>query len=687
MILDFALAYARRGLPVFPVRGKLPLTEHGHKEATTDAAKIRGWWSHSPHANVAVPTGAPSRLMVVDVDPRHGGDESLAALQATHGSLPETLEARTGGGGRHLFFALSDGQSVRNSSGKLGPGLDVRGDGGYVVVPPSIHPDTKQSYQWANRVKPASVPSWLMQALSAPTPESDSTHDASISEGQRNDALTRIAGAMRRKGCTQETIEAALLTENGRRCNPPLPEREVLTIVRSVSRYSPEPDKKPAPELKPRPETQRREVSSWVAENMAEFLAEDGVEVEALYENLLYRETITEIFAPRGLGKSIFALHAAIKLARKGIRVLYIDRDNPRRIIRERLHALGADDDLATLKVISREKCPPLTHAELWAQFPYADYDVVILDSFDAMAEGIGEQDSSKPSRAIAPILDIAHRENGPAVLVLGNCVKSAAHSRGSGIVEDRADIVFEVRDATDFQPSGLKPWVEELPAQGAGNWAARSSRRKLREQFRLAFICTKFRLGEEPSPFVIEIDTSTAPWNLRDVTDKVDQQSTETRERRQKEKVEVIGKAIEALRTELVRREREGEAQLLKMKAEIFLAGCDFKREVARKAIASPTFEIAEAAGQGHPKVVRLADKNQNRGGNGEAQEPSIVLGKDISDFRQPHEQAAAEVDAQDDECLCGSEGDRVSAEPSSFPRADTSEIGNQGDIEEGEI
>ena len=238
-IPDAALRYAERGLPVFPVRGKLPLTEHGFKDASTDADTIRAHWSQWPDANVAIPTGTASGLLVLDIDPRHGGDRSLTALAERYGPLPATLEARTGGGGRHLFFALPQGQLIRNSAGKLGAGLDIRGDGGYVVVPPSVHPETKQSYVWANREKPAPAPAWLVQALTAPAPVSESVSGAPIRAGHRNDALMRIAGAMRRKGCTPEAIEAALLTENARRCVPPLPETEVREIARSVSRYAP----------------------------------------------------------------------------------------------------------------------------------------------------------------------------------------------------------------------------------------------------------------------------------------------------------------------------------------------------------------------------------------------------------------------------------------------------------------
>jgi Bifunctional DNA primase/polymerase, N-terminal/Primase C terminal 1 (PriCT-1) len=240
-LADMAVRYAERGLPVFPVRGKLPLTEHGFKDASTDVDTIRGWYERWPDANVAIPTGPASGLVVLDVDPRHDGGKSLAALEEKHGPLPLTLEVRTGGGGRHLFFALGNEQNVRNSAGKLGPGLDVRGDGGYIVAPPSIHPETKQPYVWTNKIKPAQTPAWLIRELSAPAAISESVSGAPIPAGQRNDTLTRIAGAMRRKGCTPEAIEAALLAENARRCSSPLPEQEVRSIAQSVSRYAPGP--------------------------------------------------------------------------------------------------------------------------------------------------------------------------------------------------------------------------------------------------------------------------------------------------------------------------------------------------------------------------------------------------------------------------------------------------------------
>jgi hypothetical protein len=122
---------------------KRPATAHGLKDATTDPDQIRAWWSRTPDANIGIPTGAVSGLVVIDVDNGQEGDLSLAKLEADHGPMPTTLVVVTPGDredgkapGRHIYVRHPGGK-VKNSAGKLGPGLDVRGDGGYVVAPPS----------------------------------------------------------------------------------------------------------------------------------------------------------------------------------------------------------------------------------------------------------------------------------------------------------------------------------------------------------------------------------------------------------------------------------------------------------------------------------------------------------------------------------------------------------------------
>ncbi len=431
-------------------------------------------------------------------------------------------------------------------------------------------------------------------------------------------------------------------------------------------------------------------VNPWtLAAGMETFLSAEEEPVAFLYPPIISKGAITEIFAPRGLGKSLWAAAVAVSLASKGHRVLLIDRDNPRREVRARLRGFGATSELPGLKALSREHAPPLTNKTAWAEFPYADYDFVVLDSFDSAAEGIGEQDSTRPSLALAPLLDIAHRENGPAVLVLGNTIKSGAHSRGSGVVEDRADIVFEVRDATNFRPTGKKPWLEELPPADAGSWVGRSARRKRLSKYRLAFIATKFRIGEEPEPFIIEINLESEPWSISDVTGDVDREGQAERERRAQERDAARQSAAELLSAEILRREASNEPILLKKQAEEFLASrADIKRKLAREVISLSLFETVEPSGKGHPKGVRLAGKNNSSGGN------STPLGapsggtSSYGDFRRPHPEHTAEIPPRETSHACGSQSTPISAEPSLFAVPEGTEpAGAEPGVEIGEI
>jgi putative DNA primase/helicase len=139
--------------------GKHPRTAHGLKDATTDPEQIRAWWEQWPDANIGIATGAESDLVVIDVDPRHGG--TLEAL----GELPPTLTVHTGGGGWHLYLNYPDGMTIRNSaSTKLGQGIDVRGEGGYVVAPPSLHV-SGQRYTWSGPSGIADLPEHLVAHL------------------------------------------------------------------------------------------------------------------------------------------------------------------------------------------------------------------------------------------------------------------------------------------------------------------------------------------------------------------------------------------------------------------------------------------------------------------------------------------------------------------------------------------
>ena len=146
-LLQAAQYYADRDWPVLPLKPgeKVPLTTHGLKDASTNESRIVRWWDQHEHANIGVATGKIARIWVLDVD-GEDGNRSLTALENEIGPLPDTLEQKTGGGGRQLFFLWPEAREVRNKQ-SVRAGIDVRGEGGYVVVPPSMHP-SGQRYEW-----------------------------------------------------------------------------------------------------------------------------------------------------------------------------------------------------------------------------------------------------------------------------------------------------------------------------------------------------------------------------------------------------------------------------------------------------------------------------------------------------------------------------------------------------------
>lgn len=176
--LEAALAYARRGWRVIPIPPGLKFPQGfpaWQREGSTDEAKIRHWWGQAPDHGIGIVTGATSGLWVLDVDVADGkrGDETLAELIDAYGPLPDTYEVVTGSGGRHIYFAWPHGQTIRNSaSGRLGPGLDVRGEGGFVVAPPSIHANgTAYELEASSTVDLAHSPGWMLAKLDEPEPQ------------------------------------------------------------------------------------------------------------------------------------------------------------------------------------------------------------------------------------------------------------------------------------------------------------------------------------------------------------------------------------------------------------------------------------------------------------------------------------------------------------------------------------
>ena len=264
-----ALAYAAKGWRVFPVHypenggcscrnptcrdvGKHPLISRWPTQATTEAETIRRWWDIWPEANIGMVMG--DGFVDIEHDPRHGGDISLPKLEQCIDALPDTVTWISGGGGEHRLFRVPIGAAVRNDTSicrdllgvarDTSTGVDVRGNGGFAVMPPSRH-ELGTIYRFGNlhpdAVEVADLPTgWLDVLTARPAPAVSTTTDADpIPAGCRNDAMTRLAGILRRAGLTAGQMLPSLQTYNAERCQPPLDTREVERVARSVARYEP----------------------------------------------------------------------------------------------------------------------------------------------------------------------------------------------------------------------------------------------------------------------------------------------------------------------------------------------------------------------------------------------------------------------------------------------------------------
>ncbi len=217
---------------------------HGLLEATTNADQIRSWWGATPDANVAINCGQ-SDLFVVDVDPRHGGDETWHELIRKHGQV-ETLTCLTPSGGAHYYFMAGD-HKIASGESVLGPGVDHKSLGGYVAAPPS---QLKHgAYVWEvergpREVQPQPLPAWIVRlAQRSHIRTTTSVIPEKIPSGCRHDRLFRLGAMVRDRGANEQELAALLGAVNEGRCQPPLPNREVLALAYDlVRRYEPKRD-------------------------------------------------------------------------------------------------------------------------------------------------------------------------------------------------------------------------------------------------------------------------------------------------------------------------------------------------------------------------------------------------------------------------------------------------------------
>lgn len=269
--MSAAESYARRGLAVFPVfgvvkelgrlrcscsqawacksPGKHPhprFAPNGLNDATLEPSVIRGWSAAGAgEHNWAIATGAVSGIIVIDVDAHKDGFASLQHLEARHGALPHTVRHLTGGGGEHILLR-HPGRRVANSVGQIAPGVDIRGDGGYIVAPPSLHisgrPYAVSVDHHPDEVDIAEAPEWLLRLIDQPQSRTPKNRRhwrgfsrSVIREGRRNDAITRFTGHLLGKKVDPHVALDLLDSWNRDHCEPPLDPEELVSIVASIA--------------------------------------------------------------------------------------------------------------------------------------------------------------------------------------------------------------------------------------------------------------------------------------------------------------------------------------------------------------------------------------------------------------------------------------------------------------------
>lgn len=348
-ILEAALKYARDGLAVFPLkaRSKEPATIHGVKDATTNREQIEEWFFKRPGLNIGIATGSKSDglfIIDVDIDEKKGknGRDELKKWQHEHGAeLPETANAITGGGGFHLLYKTSDIlPEVKNRVNML-PGIDIRGEGGYFVAPPSVHPNGKK-YEWGQSpeeygIAPANITiKTLLETPPANGSERPDKDPEQISEGERNNTLFRAACSMKRKGFTDEAIKAAIIEQNKTACIPQLKEKEVETIIKSALKQEGgifnQAEKIPGKEENIKhaetPEERSRRLDRFIFDIQSRKYKPIPTGTgffDEMLEGGIDRQTVTLLQGEPAAGKTMLAQQLAEGLASNGQKVIYLN--------------------------------------------------------------------------------------------------------------------------------------------------------------------------------------------------------------------------------------------------------------------------------------------------------------------------------------------------------------------------
>lgn len=508
-LLEAALQYARRGIPVFPLeaRTKKPLAgSRGFHDATTDAEVVRAWWAEDPDRNIGFQPHLIG-LAIIDLDGREAREE-WEALQVEHGQVPDTWTVQTPRGTDHLHLYFRG--ALPGSVGRLGPGIDTRGIGSYALLPPSRVGDG--SYEVVQEVDYAPLPGWVLETLdksrratAATTSELDQPHHVTRArqhasraepavESEGGDERTfRLACDLRDLGVSEETALAILTEEFNPRCVPPWEPADLEEKVANAFRYAQNaPGAWAAPslseafgpvldtlDLKPaaaeRSRFEPRTLEELAALPPPSFLVEDMIPAGGL----------TLFYGQMGSYKSFLVLDQAMTLAHAGMEVVYVAGEGGR----------GLELRAAAWKLAhSFQGSVPLHVIDdmPWASKPSEMIEMieairakslkpklVVIDTVARAMVGLNENDAADASEFVA-VMDTLRRALGCAIALVHHTGKDEGRGvRGSNALPAAVDAAHEITAHKETKavqlrcvrmkdaPEREEPWFFEMRVLG----------------------------------------------------------------------------------------------------------------------------------------------------------------------------------------------------------------------------